>query len=160
MDENNSNFISVKRILVAMDGSASSTRAANFAMHLCQLENAELVILHVLPDIKQGGVIGLRAKYGDLKLVSAFLQAKIQEANKWIEPIQKKAHKHGISSTVEILENEGSSIVDIITKYAQKNRIDLITVGTRGLSKFKRLLVGSVSSALISHSQCPVLLVK
>ena len=143
-----------------MDGSASSIRAAKFAMHFCQLENAELVILHVLPDIKQGGVIGLRAKYGDLKLVSAFLQAKIKEANKWVEPIQKKAHKYGVSSTVEILENEGSSIVDIITKYAQKNRIDLITVGTRGLSKFKRLLVGSVSSALISHSHCPVLLVK
>jgi nucleotide-binding universal stress UspA family protein len=160
MDENNSNSISVKRILVAMDGSASSIRAANFAMHLCQLENAELVILHVLPDIKQGGVIGLRAKYGDLKLVSAFLQAKIQEANKWIDPIQKKAHKYRVSSTVEILENEGSSIVDIITKYAQKNHIDLITVGRRGLSKFKRLLVGSVSSALISHSHCPVLLVK
>ena len=160
MDENNSISVSVKRILVAMDGSASSIRAAKFAMHLCQLENAELVILHVLPDIKQGGVIGLRAKYGDLKLVSAFLQAKIKEANKWIEPIQKKALKYGVSSTVEILENEGSSIVDIITKYAQKNRIDLITVGTRGLSKFKRLLVGSVSSALISHSHCPVLLVK
>ena len=160
MDENNSNSVSVKRILVAMDGSASSIRAAKFAMHLCQLENAELVILHVLPDIKQGGVIGLRAKYGDLKLVSAFLQAKIKEANKWVEPIQKKAHKYGVSSTVEIIENEGSSIVDIITKYAQKNRIDLITVGTRGLSKFKRLLVGSVSSALISHSHCPVLLVK
>ena len=160
MDENNSISVSVKRILVAMDGSASSIRAAKFAMHFCQLENAELVILHVLPDIKQGGVIGLRAKYGDLKLVSAFLQAKIKEANKWIEPIQKKALKYGVSSTVEILENEGSSIVDIITKYAQKNRIDLITVGTRGLSKFKRLLVGSVSSALISHSHCPVLLVK
>jgi nucleotide-binding universal stress UspA family protein len=160
MDENNSNSVSVKRILVAMDGSASSIRAAKFAMHFCQLENAELVILHVLPDIKQGGVIGLRAKYGDLKLVSAFLQAKIKESNKWIDPIQKKALKYGVSSTVEILENEGSSIVDIITKYAQKNRIDLITVGTRGLSKFKRLLVGSVSSALISHSHCPVLLVK
>jgi nucleotide-binding universal stress UspA family protein len=160
MDENNSNSVSIKRILVATDGSASSIRAAKFAMHLCQLENAELVILHVLPDIKQGGVIGLRAKYGDLKLVSAFLQAKIREANKWIEPIQNKANKYGVSSTVEILENEGSSIVDIITKYAQKNRIDLITVGTRGLSKFKRLLVGSVSSALISHSHCPVLLVK
>lgn len=160
MDENNSNSISVKRILVATDGSASSIRAADFAIHLCKLEKAELVILHVLPDIKQGGVIGLRAKYGDLKMVSAFLQAKTHEANKWIQPIQKNAKKNGVSSKIEILENEGTSVVGVITKYAQKNQIDLITVGTRGLSKFKRLLVGSVTYAITSHSYCPVLLVK
>lgn len=160
MDEINSNTISVNRILVATDGSASLIRAANFAIHLCKLEKAELVILHVLPDIKQRGVIGFRAKYGDLKMISAFLKAKTQEANKWIEPIQKNAKKNGVSSKTEILENDGSSIVGIITKYAQKNQIDLITVGSRGLSKFKRLLVGSVTSAIASHSPCPVLLVK
>ncbi len=160
MNENKSNTISVKRILVATDGSASSIRAANFAIHLCKLEKAELVILHVLPDIKQGGVIGLRAKYGDLKMVSAFLQAKTQEANKWMKPIQKNAEESGVKSKIEILENEGTSIVGIITKYSQKNQIDLIAVGTRGLSKFKRLLVGSVTSAISSHSHCQVLLVK
>ena len=58
MDEHNSNSVTVKRILVATDGSDSSIRAANFAIHLCKLEKADLVILHVLPDIKQGGVIG------------------------------------------------------------------------------------------------------
>jgi nucleotide-binding universal stress UspA family protein len=88
------------------------------------------------------------------------LQAKAHEANKWIEPIQKNAKKDGISSKIEILENDGTSVVGIITKYAQKNQIDLIAVGTRGLSKFKRLLVGSVTSAITSHSHCPVLLVK
>jgi nucleotide-binding universal stress UspA family protein len=108
MNENKSNTISVKRILVATDGSASSIRAANFAIHLCKLEKAELVILHVLPDIKQGGVIGLRAKYGDLKMVSAFLQAKKQEANKWMTPIQKNAEESGVKSKIEILENEGT----------------------------------------------------
>ena len=160
MDEHNSNSVTVKRILVATDGSDSSIRAANFAIHFCKLEKADLVILHVLPDIKQGGVIGLRAKYGDLKMVSAFLQAKTHEAHKWIEPIQKNAKKNGVGSKIEILENDGTSIVGIITKYAQKNQIDLVIVGTRGISKFKRLLVGSLSSAIISHSHCPVLLVK
>jgi nucleotide-binding universal stress UspA family protein len=93
-------------------------------------------------------------------MVSAFLQAKKQEANKWMTPIQKNAEESGVKSKIEILENEGTSIVGIITKYSQKNQIDLIAVGTRGLSKFKRLLVGSVTSAISSHSHCPVLLVK
>lgn len=160
MDVHNLRPVSVKRLLLATDGSASSFRAANFAIHLCQLEKAELVILHVLPDIKQGGVIGLRAKYGDLKLVSAFLQTKTHEAKEWIKPIQESAKKNGISCKLEILENDGASIVGIITKYAQRNKIDLIVAGTRGLSRFKHLLVGGVTSAIVSHSHCPVLLVK
>ena len=160
MDEHHSSLISVKRILVAMDGSAPSNRAANFAIHLSKLENAELVILHVLPDIKQGGAIGLRAKYGDLKLVSGFVQAKKKDALEWIRPIHEIAKKNGIESKIEILEDDGTSVVGIITKYAQKNKIDITIVGTKGLSRFRRLLVGSVASALISHSPCPVLVVR
>jgi nucleotide-binding universal stress UspA family protein len=124
------------------------------------METAELVMLHVLPDIKQGGVIGLRAKYGDVKMVSAFLQAKKREAEEWIRPILETAQADGIRSKIEILENDGTSVVGVITKYAKKNQIDVIAVGTRGLSKFRRLLVGSVTNAIISHSHCPVLVVK
>jgi nucleotide-binding universal stress UspA family protein len=155
-----SGSISVKRILVALDGSPSSFRAASFAVHVCKMETAELVILHVLPDIKQGGVVGLRAKYGDVKMVSAFLQAKKREAEEWIRPILETAQADGIRSKIEILENDGTSVVGVITKYAKKNQIDVIAVGTRGLSKFRRLLVGSVTNAIISHSHCPVLVVK
>jgi hypothetical protein len=42
-------------------------------------------------------------------MVSAFLQAKTNEANKWIEPITKHAKKNGVISKIEILENEGTS---------------------------------------------------
>jgi nucleotide-binding universal stress UspA family protein len=160
MGKHESRSISVKKVLVAMDGSASSLRAANFAVHICKIETADLVMLHVLPDVKQGGVIGLRAKYGDVKMVSAFLQAKKREAEEWIGPILEAAKEDGIRSKIEILENDGTSVVGVITKYAKRNQIDLIIVGTRGLSRFRHLLVGSVTSAIISHSHCPVLVVK
>jgi nucleotide-binding universal stress UspA family protein len=60
---------SYKRVAVAIDGSPPSVKAASHAMHLAKIEGAELVLLHVIEDVKQGGAIGLRARYGDTNLV-------------------------------------------------------------------------------------------
>ena len=48
----------------------------------------------------------------------------------------------------------------MITEFAKKERADLIVVGTRGLSGFKKLLPGSVSSGIATHAPCSVLVVR
>jgi nucleotide-binding universal stress UspA family protein len=53
-----------------------------------------------------------------------------------------------------------SSVVETIINNADKEGADLIVVGTRGLDGFKKLLIGSVSSGVISHASCPVLIVR
>ena len=47
-----------------------------------------------------------------------------------------------------------------ILDYAEENNFDLIVIGTRGRSGFKRLLLGSVASHVITYAHCPVLVVK
>lgn len=54
----------------------------------------------------------------------------------------------------------GESTVEQITDYADREKIDLIVIGTRGLGGFKRLLLGSVSSGVVSHAPCSVLVVR
>ncbi len=44
--------------------------------------------------------------------------------------------------------------------FAEENNIDLIVIGTRGRSGFKRLLLGSVASRVVTYAHCPVLVVK
>lgn len=44
--------------------------------------------------------------------------------------------------------------------YAEKENVDLIVVGTRGRSGFKRLLLGSIASGVVTYAHCPVLVVK
>ena len=44
--------------------------------------------------------------------------------------------------------------------YAEENNIELIVIGTRGLSGFKKLLVGSVATNVVTYAHCPVLVVK
>jgi len=51
-------------------------------------------------------------------------------------------------------------VVETIINHAAKEDVDLIIVGTRGLGGFKKMLIGSVSSGVISHANCPVLVVR
>jgi len=148
------------KILLAFDGSNASTIAAKYAIHLSSLENSELILLNVIENIKQGGVIGLRAKYGDTKLVEGYTKTRRKNAEEIIKPIEKSAKDKGINTKVEILEDDGNSLIGFIVNYAEKNDINLIVIGTKGLSKFRRLLMGSVASGIINHSKCPVLLIK
>ncbi len=47
-----------------------------------------------------------------------------------------------------------------IVDYAEENDINLIVIGTRGLSGFKKLLLGSVATHVITYAHCPVMVVK
>ena len=52
------------------------------------------------------------------------------------------------------------NIAEGIVDYAEENNIDLIVIGTRGRSGFKKLLLGSVASHVVTYAHCPVLVVK
>jgi nucleotide-binding universal stress UspA family protein len=47
-----------------------------------------------------------------------------------------------------------------ITNYADEKHVDLIVVGSRGMGGFKRMLLGSVSSGILNHAHCSVLVVR
>ncbi len=53
-----------------------------------------------------------------------------------------------------------SSVVKEIVDYAEKNRIDMIVIASRGLSGIKKMLLGSVASGVVTYAHCPVLVVK
>ncbi|MGA9154074.1 MAG: universal stress protein, partial [Candidatus Nitrosopolaris sp.] len=52
------------------------------------------------------------------------------------------------------------SVIGSIVQYAERENIDLIVVGTRGRSAFKRLLLGSTASGIVTHAHCPVMVVR
>jgi len=53
-----------------------------------------------------------------------------------------------------------NSVVKEIVEYAEKQDVDLIVIGTRGMSGLKRILLGSTSSGVVKYAHCPVLVVK
>jgi nucleotide-binding universal stress UspA family protein len=155
-----SSAASIRKILVPVDGSSASMKALQYAAHLAELEanNAELILVHVVEDVKQGGAIGLQAKYGNVRLVEGFKRTRREAALKWLRQIEEAARKKGIRIKSEVLD--GDSKAEVIIDYASENAIDLIVVGSRGLTGFKRLLLGSVANAILGNAPCPVMVVR
>lgn len=153
--------IVIKKILVPIDGSDLSFKAAAYAIHLAKVDNAKVTGLNVIEDIKQGGAIGLQAKYGNVSIVEAFKTVRRDSAQQWMSKIEKEAKSQGVPFRGEIVDDtDSSSEAGVITDYAQRNDFDLIVIGSKGRSKLKRLLTGGVSSAVVNSARIPVLVVR
>lgn len=147
-------------ILLTFDGSEGSIKAADYAIGLCALEKATLIFIHVLDNLKQGGVIGLRARYGDVDLVEGYMKSRRKNIEELIKPIEKRANDQGIKTNLVILNEEDLSKLEVIINFIESNNIDLVLVGSRGYSKYKQLFTSSLASELISHSKCPILVIR
>lgn len=139
----------ISKILVAIDGSDESMDAADQAISISKEYNAELYALHVI--------------HADVDLfgpheTSEFMTTMRNEGEKYLNKVQLKANEKNIQIKTEIVSsmNVSGGIMD----YAEENNFDLIVIGTKGRSGFKRLLLGSVASHVITYAHCPVLVVK
>ena len=80
------------------------------------------------------------------------------DGEKYLDKVKLKANEKNVQIKTEIIStmNISGGIID----YAEENNIDLIVIGTRGRSEFKKLLLGSVASHIVTYAHCPVLVVK
>ena len=154
-----------KKILVAQDGSESSQRAAQAALELAEKLKADLVVLHAIssPTSYYHSTIasptGMSLPAPSQHEIDAYYAYARKVALGIVGETESKAKKQGIHVKTEIPETV-SSIVETIVNHASKENVDLVVVGTRGLGGFKKLLLGSVSSGIVSHAHCPVLIVR
>ena len=82
-----------------------------------------------------------------------------QEFIRLFEPIETKAKENNVKLKTEIVESIMSEVGAIVT-YAENENVDLIVIGSRGRSGFKKLLLGSTASGVVTYAHCPVLVVK
>jgi nucleotide-binding universal stress UspA family protein len=115
----------------------------------------------VVEDIKQGGAIGLQAKYGNVSLVDAFRKVRKVSAGQWMDKISQEAKSRGVSFKSEIIGDEdATSEAGAITRYAEQHNFDMIVIGSKGRSKLERLLIGGVTNAVVNSAKTPVLVVR
>lgn len=135
------------RIMVATDGSDNADVAVRYAAELARHVGAkEVLLLHVCPgctaDIDVKDTNREVAEQIVRKASSAF--AEVNTAVRTLVEIDYPP------------EAIGAAIVDV----AKKESADLIVLGSRGLSEFKGLLLGSVSNKVVQRATCPVLVIK
>jgi nucleotide-binding universal stress UspA family protein len=155
------------RILVGIDGSQSSIDAAIYAIDMAKRDNAELIAIHVL-STKLGGyehtpkplLFGLPATPSS---VNNIIETSEQEAQRWLNRIKQQLledENNQIKLITAILIASTDRIAAEIVDFAQLKNVDLIVLGTKGRSSFKKLLLGSVASEVVTYAHCPVLIVK
>jgi nucleotide-binding universal stress UspA family protein len=86
------------------------------------------------------------------------LEPTRKQRQQLVDEVGKAANAAGIKASTDVLI--GNSAAESIIDYAKQNNIDLIVVGTKGMTGVQRFLVGSVANNVISHAHCPVLAVR
>lgn len=151
--------MTVRRILVAVDGSKPSIDASVQAIDIAKKLGAELIALYVVsPDTRYHYLEDTLTP----KLPSAFkevLMLAMQRGEKHVNNVRYMAKQKNIKIKTDVVVGI-SSVVKEIVEYAHKNKIDMIVIGSRGLSGFKKMLLGSVASGVVTYADCPVLVAK
>lgn len=145
--------ISMKKILVPVDGSDSSLLAARHAIALAEMSGAEVFLVHAVMSLPY-----LQHKAGGDVLDTYVDEAK-RYAQMWFDQIKEMAAKRNVRTMSEVIL-EVESIADVIVNYAKSHNVDLIVIGSRGRTGLRRFLLGSVASGVVSHAHCPVMIVR
>ncbi|MDQ3869215.1 MAG: universal stress protein [Thermoproteota archaeon] len=158
------------KILVAIDGSEISMKAAVYAISIANRKgnraaSVQLIGLTVLDLAKLSSSFFATASgyYGPKEL-----EAKRKEAQRWLDKVEKLAvnkenNNNGVNNIQfksEIIEDPISKVGSAIVDYAERENVELIVIGTRGRTGFKKMLLGSVASDVVTYAHCPVLVVK
>jgi nucleotide-binding universal stress UspA family protein len=153
------------KILLVTDGSASSLSAARYLGRFPLPVDADVTILHVLPPLYTP--VMMEPYYGAWQTVYAMHPLPQEE-----EAVLKEEAKSGerlLARTSALLRRQGLEATSMLARgdaateildHAGKNQTNLIVAGSRGLSQFKSLWMGSVSRKLVHYANCSVLLVK
>ncbi len=137
----------IKNILVPVDGSEGSDKAVAHAINIAETCGAKLNFLYVA-NINQLAI--------SAALSTAILEA-VTKAGKTILERAENMLPTGIEHKIFL---ETGSPAAVILDFEENLNIDLIVMGSRGLSVVKGVLLGSVSQYIIERAKCPVLVIK
>ncbi|CEK18646.1 universal stress protein UspA-like protein [Chthonomonas calidirosea] len=144
-------------ILVGYDGSENALHAAESAARLAKLFGSHVILLNVFPYPYTLIPDGLFDQ-GEVALDAETVARLAREDLKVVEDVALPVfEKYGVAC--QIVQEIGAPIEKILHT-ARKHQVDLIVVGSRGLSGWQQLLLGSVASGVLQQHDFPVLVVR
>ena len=143
-----------RKIMVATDGSELVKKAVDTAIEISKLGQTKLYAVHVIPlgDFYSSMPLSIDAEW--IKDMEEHLRIEGEEAITYVENAGRAAN---VEIEPVILEgNPANEIVD----FAEKNDIELIVMGTHGITGIPRFLLGSIAENVVMHSKKAVLVVR
>jgi nucleotide-binding universal stress UspA family protein len=139
-----------EKIMVAIDGSAHSLKAVETTIAMAKKANSKVEIIYVKPVLTH-------YMRDSAQMITALEKRITEEANKIMEEALAKFKDTGIEYNTSIKKGDAA---DVIIREAEEKGIELIVIGSRGLVAISRFVLGSVSSKVLTHAPCSVLIIR
>ena len=136
-----------RTMLVAVDGSATGSKAFDAAVDLAREYGAELYVLTVAQSLN----------VADDVETEAVVENSLEFHRKLLLPLKQIALDKGVKAHFEAVAGHPA---EQIVYHADRHKADLVIVGNRGRSKIARLLLGSVSEYVVKYADRPVMVVR
>lgn len=143
------------KILCAIDGSRHSQWALDWLPQICSPDDGSLLLVHAL-DMTQFQPLSKLDRKTRAALV-AVLDCSLEGAARLLERAESKAAASWGPVRAKLLRGNPAVAV---ARSAKRERADLLVIGSRGVTEFHPMLLGSVSRKLLMQAPCPVLVVK
>lgn len=141
------------KILVPVDGSKHAEEALYAAIDLLKSKSGDLVVMSVIPSFESF----------DLELSASGRESLRRDFEAKAERVVKRSCDIATGEGVKVdckAEVSATSVPDAIVDFAEKQGVDLVVIGSRGLSPGSRFRMGSVASKVVRHAPCSVYVVK
>ena len=139
-----------KRILVGVDGSATSLRGLDEAIRLAKAVDGKLLLVHVVNELLSGDTVAYDKVIASLRETGAQV----------LEQAVTHARQAEVACDQKLLNAVGERPADLIVQEAKAWPADLIVLGTHGRRGIKRLALGSDAELVLRMSPVPVLLIR
>ncbi len=139
----------IKKILVPFDFSEHSEKALHWAGSIAEKWQAQVLLLHVVPTPTHPPMVT-----GGFFDITQFETSLREDAERRVRERVAKEKRQGIESKVVV----GVPFLDIC-RTAEREKVDLIVMGSHGRTGLAHVLIGSVAERVVRHASCPVLVV-
>jgi nucleotide-binding universal stress UspA family protein len=143
-------------ILVATDGSTLSKKAIANALALAEFHGASLIAVKVVPRFAQAYLVGsIPVNIGEIEKIE---KSWSDQAHKELDKVAKDAKAKQVDVKTVVVKSD--SVSDALVATAKKNKVDLIVMASHGRRGIKRLLLGSETQQVLTHTTIPVLVMR
>jgi nucleotide-binding universal stress UspA family protein len=141
------------KVLVPVDGSKHSAEGIKVASHYAMNNKAQIHLLTVIPSVSD---IDLELSASERDRLLESMKSRGEDLLSRSSDLMKT---YGVSQVKTILATAPSPAQEIVS-FAEKEKIDLIVIGSRGRNANHRFHIGSVAANVVGHSPCCVYVVR
>jgi nucleotide-binding universal stress UspA family protein len=147
-----------KNILIATDGSELAQKGVDHGLSLANSLDAKVIVLTVTEPFPVYGMAGNFAWVGAPADIDSYNQSSKEFAEKVLGAAKEAAAKAGVA--VETLHADDSTPAEAILATAEGKGCDLVVMASHGRRGLNRILLGSQTMEVVTHSKVPVLVIK